>query len=305
MIAELLTLIQSGVLVVLLLSVAVLIVGYLFWHGRWRTVAWLFGLPLLLGGFVLTIISGWSSFNYLSVHKKMPPFLPGDTPLVAVEVPTPRAWLDHIVVGIYDLDAGIAELKALTGQQAIRSGRHPKLGTETAVLRLGDDSFLELIAPQPDAEVTGDNQDLVVGYKELLSEHKTLTPFLWSIGTNDLRWLRRQITGTGFEMTPVIENSRELPDGSALAYLGASVAVGRPGFPFFVQWQAPSVAALAPAGAACTIYKWRVWTPNDVALQRLAEVLAVQVDVGEASTQALRAVLRCDGRTVVLGGTPG
>src|SRR4028119_1506954 len=60
----------------------------------------------------------------------------------------PVAVLDHVIVGVADLDEGIAAFTAATGVQPVRGGQHPGRGTENALVSLGDDVYLEIIAAQ-------------------------------------------------------------------------------------------------------------------------------------------------------------
>ena len=79
--------------------------------------------------------------------------------------------VDHIMLGAANLDAGIHELEALTGVRAVYGGEHPNLGTHNALVSLGSNTYLEVIAPRAGAKVSDDLADLAK------LEH--LTPVRW------------------------------------------------------------------------------------------------------------------------------
>ena len=89
---------------------------------------------------------------------------------------TPRVWLDHFVVAIDDLDRGIEAFESLTGVRPVFGGEHPALGTHNALVSLGGEQYLEILAPRPGAEVS-----------PLFGEagrFPTLTPYLWAVATD-------------------------------------------------------------------------------------------------------------------------
>lgn len=68
----------------------------------------------------------------------------------------PGTYLDHIVVVAGDLAEGIAWTEERLGAALPQSGgKHPLMGTHNRVMRLGEASFLEVIAPDPEAPDPG------------------------------------------------------------------------------------------------------------------------------------------------------
>ncbi len=63
--------------------------------------------------------------------------------------PPPRATLDHLVVAAATLEQGEDHLERLLGVRPKRGGEHVAMGTHNSLLRLGDRTYLELIAIDP------------------------------------------------------------------------------------------------------------------------------------------------------------
>lgn len=62
-----------------------------------------------------------------------------------------RAVLDHLVVGAERLEDGVRHVTDALGLEPVPGGRHDYLATHNALMRLGDATYLEVIATDPDA----------------------------------------------------------------------------------------------------------------------------------------------------------
>jgi hypothetical protein len=63
----------------------------------------------------------------------------------------PTSYLDHIVIVAPSLEAGVDYVRRSLGVTPQPGGEHPRMGTHNALLRLGEEIFLEVIAVNPGA----------------------------------------------------------------------------------------------------------------------------------------------------------
>ena len=72
-------------------------------------------------------------------------------PRIRLTRATAPAQLDHLVVAAVTLADGIAYIADATGAAPRPGGKHAAMGTHNALLRLGERTYLEIIAIDPDA----------------------------------------------------------------------------------------------------------------------------------------------------------
>jgi ketosteroid isomerase-like protein len=195
--------------------------------------------------------------------------------------------IDHILLGIADLDRGTAEFEQLTGVKPVFGGKHPR-GTQNALVSFGDGTYLELIAPQPGESV----DDL----KQL--DH--LAPIGWAVSASDLVSLKK--------IVPVTEpqaGSRTTPAGAVLRWQTANPATPIQGAPFFIAWApgTPHPSTTSPRG--CSLVNFDVQTPDADALRPIVSALALspspRVTVAKTATHSI--ALDCPKGRVVFAST--
>ena len=138
--------------------------------------------------------------------------------------------VDHLVLGVANLEAGIAWVEQLTGVRATPGGKHPGGGTHNALLSLGGRRYLEIIAPDPE-------QPGIIGRFGDLSGLETPKLVTWAAVTNDVRGLAERARSAGYEIAELQEGSRARPDGRVLKWTTMSLRHDLGGvIPFFIEW---------------------------------------------------------------------
>lgn len=95
--------------------------------------------------------------------------------------------IDHFTVGTSDLDSGQAALRTALGIEMPRGSKHDAMSTHNCVVNAGNETFLELIAIDPDAPDPGRTRwftlDDPATQARLADRPRALC---WVVGTDDL-----------------------------------------------------------------------------------------------------------------------
>lgn len=175
--------------------------------------------------------------------------------------------IDHIILGINDLDRGIAQFERMTGVKPVKGGEHPDRFSQNALVQLGPFTYLEIMAPKPGAD----------SIPHWIKNMDSLTLAGWAIGVTNAQATKQKLKEAGIETTELMPGSRRTMDGNLLAWktfeiVGLNSAV----HPFFIEWaqHAEHPASGAPAG--CTYSKLSVLSKDSV-LNRLVLLLELPV----------------------------
>lgn len=189
---------------------------------------------------------------------------------------------DHMLLGISDLDQGIAIMEERTGVKAVFGGVHPGRGTRNALLALGGQRYFEIIAPDPE-------QHVQPPYRELpkMREPRLLG---WAVHTDDIAALAKKIRDAGIAIQGPADGSRARPDGKTLRWKSFRLEDDQGGLlPFFIEWSHDSVHPSVDAPAGCRLIRFSVVSPEPATLGAAYSRLGVEIAVERAEKAQLRA----------------
>ncbi|MBZ8134353.1 VOC family protein [Afifella sp. IM 167] len=193
--------------------------------------------------------------------------------------------LDHLLWSAPVLEDGIDLIERLTGVRAAPGGRHPGRGTHNALLSLGEDCYLEIIAPDPE-------QELEANLGARLSARAMPGIFAFAICTDDLTGLGKTARDAGIPFRGPEDWSRKQPDGPELFWqLGfADETEYGDHLPLFIDWKETThPARTTPGGLSLKLFE--VMHPDREGLSDIYETLGIDLPVLRADRPAFRAIL--------------
>jgi hypothetical protein len=190
--------------------------------------------------------------------------------------------LDHMVLGIDDLDRGIAFVEERLGVRAAFGGVHPGRGTRNALLSLGAERYLEIIAPDP-------KQSVQPQFLQLPHLHEPRL-IAWAVHTGDIGTLAQRITAAGFSIQGPTDGSRARPDGKLLRWKSFRLDDDRGGLlPFFIEWSRDSVHPSVDAPSGCRLTRFFAVSPEPKELAAVCHRLEIEMAVERGEISQLRA----------------
>ena len=195
--------------------------------------------------------------------------------------------VDHLMFAVADLNAGIAQIEAMTGVKARFGGAHPGRGSRNALLSLGPRAYLEIIAPDPEQSSPRSLESLG------LSATRQSRLIGWAFNSADLPRIVTDAGSRGLAMRQPESGERRRPDGKVLSWRTTALVDERTGdglVPFFIDWGAtehPSVPA--PKGAR--LVSIRAQHPAPGSVQQIFDALGIALKIETGSEAALIAVL--------------
>lgn len=206
-----------------------------------------------------------------------------------------RVWFDHFVIGVSELSIGVDEFEGATGVRPSYGGAHPGLGTHNALVSLGQEAYLEVIAPQPGATVTAPFLTAAMGSE--------LTPAHWAVATNDLPWVQETLRAAGFAPGTPSPGGRETPDGQTIRWTTLFLEEAPIGAPFFISWDNPEVHPSRTTPAGCSLDSFTVATDEPDTLAALFAAIGFDTPIVEADGWGMEIALGSPNGPFRLGGS--
>jgi hypothetical protein len=189
-----------------------------------------------------------------------------------------------------DLERGMDRIEALLGVRPARGGRHPSYGTHNALVSIGAETYLEVIAPDP--TVPRPDRGTPFGLDSVRGPRLVT----WAVRVEGIAEAAAA-AGLG----EVARGARRTTDGTLLTWeltdphampLGGAV-------PFLIRWgDTPHPAGAAPR--AGTLVGFRIEHPDPGRVRAALALLRLDVEVTPASTGALVALVETDRGAVEL-----
>lgn len=206
----------------------------------------------------------------------------------------PPVQVDHVIVGVADLDAGIRAFEQLTGVRPAVGGAHPGKGTRNALLSLGEGVYLELFAPNPAEKIDSPTLAELRGLKRL-------KPIGWAVSTPDADALRSYLGSLGLEPSAAEPGSRVRPDGSVLQWVTFGFeTIDHPLAPFFIQWKQQRLHPSRTSPGGCRLTSIRLLDPAPKRLGSAVRPLGLDVPVDRGAESRMEVRLSCPRGSVVL-----
>lgn len=191
--------------------------------------------------------------------------------------------IDHVLLGCSNLEYGIAFVEQHTGVRPAFGGVHPGRGTRNALAALGEQVYLEVIAPDP--AQSGVTPWLTSTLPRIVSmtEPKVVG---WALRSAGLEALVDRLRAEGIAVNGPHAGSRTRSDGRVLRWRMATLADDAGGvLPFLMQWDADSPHPATSAPAGCRLERFIVGSPRADELARFFALAGMRIDVqqGEAA----------------------
>jgi len=193
-------------------------------------------------------------------------------------------FVDHLIFFSPDLESGMDYIEERLGTRPVPGGRHPDLGTHNALLGLGPECYLEVMAPDPDNPRPARPEELGIGP---IAKPRLAT---WILRAENIEEVRAQAEGIG--LGEIQHGSRDNPDGTRLSWRITTPFVFPQGgvVPFLISWgDTPHPSTMLPqVGSLVGLV---VEHPDPEAVRHAFERLEVDVPVARGGKPRLVALI--------------
>ena len=195
-----------------------------------------------------------------------------------IQQPALPPKIDHIIYAVPDLEAGRDKFERLFGVRPVVGGRHPAYGTHNAQLSLGPETYLEIIAPDPDHDV---RQEVLPFGPDGFKRAALVT---WVLRAEAIEETAVMASAAGLDLGPIQSGQRVKPDGEMIAWkLTEAFATPLAGaVPFLISWgETPHPARTVPQVGE--LVGFRIEHPEADAVRAALSILGatIEVDVGK------------------------
>ena len=195
--------------------------------------------------------------------------------------------IDHILIASPDLESGRDYAESMFGTRPAIGGVHPGQGTRNALLGLEDDTYIEIIAPDP-----GQPADLPLS--RYLASRSSAELSWWCARCDELDALQDRIRDAGRDAGSIDPWTRKRPDGADLSWrlLMPNVPEFGASLPFFISWDDMAQHPSRHVPVVGRLETLTIRHPGADVLERLLDAVA---EIRPDTTPGLSAEIRVAG----------
>jgi hypothetical protein len=192
--------------------------------------------------------------------------------------------IDHLVYAVPSLPAAVTEVAERLGVRAQAGGKHIGLGTHNALLALGPQTYLEIIAPDPEQPKPPAPRPFGI---DSVSHGRLVT---WALACEDIDAVVAGARSHGYDPGDVVDGQRTEPTGTVLRWRMTIGETADGLAPFLISWgDTEHPARSAPHGL--TLETFHIEHPDPASLVPLLTALGADFEIKPAAAAALVAGL--------------
>lgn len=190
--------------------------------------------------------------------------------------------IDHLVYACRDLDVGLDDVEALTGERPSPGGQHVGFGTRNYLLDLGGGTYLEVIGPDPHQ---GDPVSPRPFGLDDLSEDRLVA---WAVRSHDIESDIVRLAHEGVDLGSSRSMERATPDGTMLHWRLTAPRAGV--VPFLIDW-GDSLHPTKSLQSPCELQGLRIESPDLAIIKPIIRTFDVEVDLRPGFEDRLAATI--------------
>lgn len=197
--------------------------------------------------------------------------------------------IDHIVYAVQDFDGAIDWFEKQTGIRPTFGGYHTTQGTKNALLDLGNQCYLEILAI--DSNNTKIKPPRWMGIDQI--DRPQLTR--WSLKSGDLKSDSDILKAHHSEMGNIQGGQRKMSDGSLLTWQ-LLMPLPTPKIeliPFMIDWQNSKAHPTSQLAKACELISLHFMHPHPTSLQQVFKQICIDANITTGKEILIKAKIKC------------
>lgn len=203
-------------------------------------------------------------------------------------MPTKRRKVDHIVYGVHDLDKSIQTFAEKYGMQATVGGQHLHQGTKNALINLGEQCYLELLAVDKQNVSVTKNRWMGI---DLLTSEKMIR---WALHSDNLSEDRCILEKYNDQLGQVKTGMRQRPNKGDLSWK-LTMPLSTPEVevvPFLIDWSESSAHPTDAMSQQGQLLEIKLFHPDPNSILNCLKDLQIDVHIYKSQEARISAVIQ-------------